>query len=180
MPLCLLSSMGSFCVIIVTLGVITLGYFTVVGTPGSGTMNITLGGAIFGTSLGNTLVWVFFGCIILNNFFNLSMACNWLSPIVKLVCGPVFLSTCISSLESVVACSVEDYSWHDEVLWQEFHHICMSFPPVVGCVSYVALLVLHSWSGVTPRYSMYPPIFCCCGFSCTITYIPDGTSGVFF
>ena len=100
--------MGSSCVIIGTLGVITLGGVTVSGTLGGGAVNCTLRGAIVCTSIGTTLVSVFSSYMVLNNFANLSRACNWLSPIVKGVCGPVFLSTCISSLAALVAFSVED------------------------------------------------------------------------
>ena len=100
--------MGSSCVIIGGLGVITLGGVTV---------NVTLGGvtgigtrvvAIVGTYLGNTVFWVLSGCMVLKICANLLMACNWLSPIVKGVCGPRFLITCISSLEALVACSAAD------------------------------------------------------------------------
>ena len=97
--ICMMSSMVSSCDIIGTLGVITLSGGTVIGI---------LGGGIVGTSLGNTLVWVFSGCMVLNLFSNILMACNFLSPIVKGVCGTVFLSTCISSLADLLACSVVD------------------------------------------------------------------------
>ena len=67
-----MSSMGSYRKIIGTLGVITLGGATVAGTLGGGTVIGTLGGAIVGTSLGKTLVWILYGCMVLNNFSNLS------------------------------------------------------------------------------------------------------------
>ena len=35
----------------------------------------------------------------------------------------------------------------------------MYFPPGVGCVACVVSVALHSWSNVTPQYSMYPPSF---------------------
>ena len=68
----------------------------------------TLGGTIVGTYLGTTLVWVLSGCMVLNKISNLLMACNWISLIVKGVCGPEYFSACISSLVLLVACSVED------------------------------------------------------------------------
>ena len=106
--ICMMSSMVSSCDIIGTLGVITLDGVTVTGTLGGVTVTVTLGGEIVGTYLGNTLVWFFSGCMVLNNVSNLSIACNWLYPIVKGVCGPGFLITCISSLAALVACSVSD------------------------------------------------------------------------
>ena len=51
---------------------------------------------------------VFSCCTVLNNFDNLLMGCNWLSPIVKVVCGPQCFITCISSLAALVACPVSD------------------------------------------------------------------------
>ena len=68
MSVCLLSSMGSYCVIIGDLGVINLVGVTVAGTLGGGTVTGTLVGAIIGTYLGTTLVWVFSGCMLLNIF----------------------------------------------------------------------------------------------------------------
>ena len=106
--LCLLYSMGSSYVIIGALGVITLCGVTVVVTPGGDTVIGALGGAIFGTSLGTTLVWVLSVCIVFNNFPYILMTSNWLFPIVKGVCGMGGFSTCISSLAALVACSVED------------------------------------------------------------------------
>ena len=100
--------MGSSCKIIFDLGFVTLSGITANGTLGGGTLTGTLGGAIVGTSLGTTVLWVFSGCVVLNIFADLSMACDCLSPIVKGVCGPVFLITCISSLSDLVACSVAD------------------------------------------------------------------------
>ena len=50
----------------------------------------------------------FSGCILLNSFSNLSMACNWLSMILKGVCGPGFLIMCVSSLTDLVVCYVAD------------------------------------------------------------------------
>ena len=76
MSLCMLYSMGYSCVIIGDLGVITLGGVTVSGTLGGGNVTGTSVGAIFGTYLGNTVVWVFSGCMVLNIFANLLMACN--------------------------------------------------------------------------------------------------------
>ena len=100
--------MGSSCEIIGTLGIITLGGATVAGTLGVGTVIVTLGGAIVVAYQGNTVVWVFSGCMVLNNFANPSMAFNWLSLILKGVYGPGFLSTFISSLAALMACSVVD------------------------------------------------------------------------
>ena len=94
--------MGSSCEIIRTLGVITLGGVTFAGTLGGGTVIGTLGGAIVVNSIGTTLVCVFSGCIVLNNFSNLSMVCNWLSLIVNGVFGPGFFSTCTRSLAALV------------------------------------------------------------------------------
>ena len=88
MSLCLISSMGYSCDINFSLGVIAFDGVTVAGTLGGGTVTGTLGGTIVGTFLGNTVHWVFYGCMVLNIFSNLLMACNWLSPIVKGVCGP--------------------------------------------------------------------------------------------
>ena len=67
-----MSPMGSSCVIIGVLGIISLGGGNVTGT---------LVGAMVGTYLGTTIVWVVSGCILLNSISNLSMTCNWLSPI---------------------------------------------------------------------------------------------------
>ena len=100
--------MGSSCVIIVVLGVITLGGVTYDGTLGGGTLTGTLIGAMVGNLLGTTLVCVVSGCMVLNIFANLSMACNCIYPIFKGVCGPGFLITCIHSLEALVACSVDN------------------------------------------------------------------------
>ena len=106
--ICLLSSIDYSSEIIWTLGIITLVSDTVAGTLGGDTALGTLGVAIIGTSLGNNFVWVFPGCMVLNHVANLSMACNWLSPILKGCLGPVFFSTCIRSLAALVACSVVD------------------------------------------------------------------------
>ena len=73
----MISSMGSSYEIIGTLGVITLGGATVTSTPGGDTGIVNLRGAIVGTSLGNTLVWVFSSFMLLNNIAILSMACSW-------------------------------------------------------------------------------------------------------
>ena len=100
--------MGSSCVIIGALGVINLFSVTVVATPGGGTVIGALRGAIVGTSLGTTLVWVLSVCIVFNNFSYILMTSNWLFQIVKGVCGMGGFSTCISSLAALVACSVED------------------------------------------------------------------------
>ena len=35
----------------------------------------------------------------------------------------------------------------------------MYFPTYVGCVACVSLVVIHSYSDVLPRYSMYSPSF---------------------
>ena len=56
MPLFLLSSMGSSCVIIGAIFVITLSGLTVDGTLGGGNVTGTLVSEIVGTSLGNTSV----------------------------------------------------------------------------------------------------------------------------
>ena len=103
-----MSSMGYYCDIIGALSVITCGYVTVAGTLGGGTVTGTLVGAIVDTYLGNTLVWVFYGCMVLNSSANISMVYNCLSPILKGVCGTGFLITCISSLSALVACSIAD------------------------------------------------------------------------
>ena len=108
MSLCLLSSIGSSCAIIGDLGVITLGGVTVAGTVVGATVTGTRVGAIVGTSLGNTTVWVFSGCMVLKICDNLSMACNWLSPIVKGVCGQEFFITCNSSLAALMDYSAAD------------------------------------------------------------------------
>ena len=100
--------MESSCEIIVYLCLITLGGVTVSGTLGGGTVIATLVGAIFGDSLGTTFGLSFLRLHGVKYFFNLLMTCNWLSPIVKGVCGPVFLIMCISSLEAIVACSVTE------------------------------------------------------------------------
>ena len=100
--------MGSSYVIIGYLGIIKLGGVTITDTFGGGTVTGTLVGTIFGTFLGNTVVWVFSGCMVLNICANLSMACNWLYPIVKGFYGPVFLITCVSSLADLVACYAAD------------------------------------------------------------------------
>ena len=100
--------MGSSCEIIGALGVINLGVVTVYGTLRGGTVTGTLVGVIICTYLGNTVVCVFSGCMVLNNFSNMLMMCYWLSQIVKGVCGPGFLITCISSFSALVACSVAD------------------------------------------------------------------------
>ena len=97
--------MGSSCVIIEVLGVIALGGVAVTGTLSSGTVTGTLVGKIVGTYLGNNVVWVFSGCMLLNICSKLLMGYNWLSPISKGVCGPEFFITCSSSLASLVACS---------------------------------------------------------------------------
>ena len=108
--LCLLYSMVSSCVIIGSLGVIILGGVTITGTLSGGTVSGNLTDEIVGTSLGNNLVWVFSGCMMLNICANLSMAYNWLSLIVKGVCGPGFLIICSSYLAALVACSAADNS----------------------------------------------------------------------
>ena len=100
--------MGSSCEIIGTLGVITIGGVSVAGTLCGGTVIGTLGGAIIGTSLVTTLVWVFFGCMVLKSFSNILIVCIWHSPIVKEVFVPGFFSTCFSSLTDLVSCSVEN------------------------------------------------------------------------
>ena len=91
--------MVSSCVIIGVLVVIA---------PGGGTMTGTLVGSMVETLLGNTLFWVVSGCMVLNSCANLSIACNWISLIVKGVCVPGLLFTCISCLAALVACSVAD------------------------------------------------------------------------
>ena len=106
--ICLMSSIGSSCVVIGDLSVTTLVGLTVSGILGGSTLNVTLVGEIVGTYLGNTLVYVFPGCTVLNIRANLLMACNWHSPIVKGVCGPGFLITCSSSLAALVACCASD------------------------------------------------------------------------
>ena len=100
--------MDSSCVIIGTIDVITIGGVTVAGTLGGGTVTGTLVGSIFVTSLCNIVVYVFSVCMVLNIFANLWMACNWLSLIMKGVCGPEIFIRCISSLAALVACSVVD------------------------------------------------------------------------
>ena len=94
--------------IIGVLGVIILGGVTSAGTLSGGTVTGTLVGAMIGTILGTTVVCFVSGCMVLNSFSNLLMVCNWLSPIVKWVCGTGFLITWISSLAALVACSVAD------------------------------------------------------------------------
>ena len=106
--LCLLSSPESSCVIIGAQGVITLGVVTVSGTLCGGTVSSTCVGAIVGTSIGNTVVWFFSGCMVLKFCSNLLMACNWLSLIAKGAYGPGFLITCISYLEALVTYSAAD------------------------------------------------------------------------
>ena len=71
-------------------GVITLVDITSTGILGGGTVTDTLISAMVGTSLGTTVVWVIPDCMVLNSFSNLPMACNCLSTIVKVVCGPGF------------------------------------------------------------------------------------------
>ena len=68
--------MGSSCVIIVDLVVITLGDVTISVTLGGGTVTITRVGVIIGTLLGNTVVWFLSGCIVLKICASLLMACN--------------------------------------------------------------------------------------------------------
>ena len=108
MYLFLISTIGYSCEIICVLGVINLGGITSAGTISCGTVTGTLVGAMVGTLPGTTGVWVFSGCMVLNMFAYLFMACNDLSPIVKGVCGPGFLIRWISSLAALVACSVAD------------------------------------------------------------------------
>ena len=108
MSLCMLYSMGSSYVIIGVRGVITLGGITSNGNLGGVTVTGTLVGVMVGTSLGTTVFWTVSGCMVLNSFSNISMACNWLSPIVKGVCATGFLITCISSLAFLVVCSIAD------------------------------------------------------------------------
>ena len=169
--------MDSSCVIIGTIDVITIGGVTVAGTLGGGTVTGTLVGSIFVTSLCNIVVYVFSVCMVLNIFANLWMACNWLSLIMKGVCGPEFLIMCISSLEALVACSTT-VNTSIMMCFRKFHHICISLPPSIQCVACVALVFLHSWSNVPPWYFMYPPSFTLLSFSCTITFIPGGASGI--
>ena len=71
-------------------------------------MTGTLVGAMVGTLLGTNLVWVVSGCMVLNSCANLSMACNWISLIVKGVCVPGLLIMCNSCLAALVACFVAD------------------------------------------------------------------------
>ena len=72
--LCLIYSMGSSCVIIGVLFVITLGGVTSAGTLCGGTVTGTFVGAIVGTYLGTTVVWVVSGCMVFNSLDNILMA----------------------------------------------------------------------------------------------------------
>ena len=103
-----MSPMLSSCNIIGDLGVITLGGTTSVGTLGVDTVIGTLRSAIVGTSLGITFVWGLYGCMLLNNVDNLSMACNFLSPIFKGCFGPVLFIIYISFLATLMAFSFVD------------------------------------------------------------------------
>ena len=87
---------------------VTLGDVTVSGTLSGSTGTEIRVGTIVGNSLGNTVVWFFSGCMVLNICANLFMACNCLSPIVQGVCGPVFFIACISSFAASVDCSAAD------------------------------------------------------------------------
>ena len=118
--------------IIGALGVITLGGVTVTGILGGGTVTGTLVGEIVGTYLGNTLVWFFSGCMVLNNVSNLSIACNWLYPIVKGVCGPGVFSKWISYLAVLVACSVADNPGMTRCCGKKSTTSACLFPLVLG------------------------------------------------
>ena len=56
--------MGSYCVIFGPLGVITLIGVTVAGTLSGGTVTETLVDEIVGTSLCNTVIYFFSGCMV--------------------------------------------------------------------------------------------------------------------
>ena len=87
---------------------ITLSGVAVDDNLSGGTVTGTLVGEIMCTSLGNTVVWFFSGCMVLDICAKLLMAYNWLSLTLKGVCDPGFLITCISYLVVLVACSVAD------------------------------------------------------------------------
>ena len=101
-------SMFSSCDITGTLGSINLGGATVLGTFSDGYVIDTLGGATAGTYLRTTFVFFLAccGCMFLNNFANLSMTCNCLSLILKVVLGPVFFVIYNNYLAALVDCSV--------------------------------------------------------------------------
>ena len=98
-------------------------------------MTDTLIVAIVGNSLGNTLVWVLSSCMVLNSSSNILMACNWISPIVKGVCGPVFLIICITSLADLVSCCVPDNPGMTSY--------CGKNSTTFACVSPLVLVVSH-------------------------------------
>ena len=98
--------MGSSCVIISVLGITPLIGLTSYVRLGGGTVTGNLVGAMVGTLLRTTVLWVFSGCMVLNSCANLSMACNWISTIVKWICGTGLLIMCISSLAALVDYSV--------------------------------------------------------------------------
>ena len=120
--------MGYYYVIIGALGVTTLSGVTVAGTLSGGTVTVTLVDAIVGTYRGNNVVWVLSGCMVLNSCANLSMACNWISLIVKGVCVPGLLITFISCLAALVACSVADNTGMMGVVEKTPPHLNV-FPP---------------------------------------------------
>ena len=105
----MMSSMLSSCDITGTLGSISLGGATVIGTLDDGTVIGTLGGVTVVTPLGLTYVLGLSVCcvfMLLNIFANLLIACNCLSLIVKGVLGPGLFIICINSLYALVDCSV--------------------------------------------------------------------------
>ena len=93
------------------IGAITLGDSTVISTLGDGTVMVTLVDAIYRTSIGTNFALDFFGCcgfMLLNIVFILSMACNWIYPILNGVLVPGLFNTCINSLGALMACYVVD------------------------------------------------------------------------
>ena len=69
----MLSSMGSYCVIIGDLDIITLSGVPISGTLYGGTVTGTLVVEILCTSLGTNVVWVIFSCMVLHSCANLLM-----------------------------------------------------------------------------------------------------------
>ena len=107
----MMSSMFYSCESTGSLVPINLGGATVLCTLGDVTIIRNLGGATVGNSLGTNFEFGLFvccGCMVLKSVANLSMACNWLSPIVKGFLDPGFFIICTNSLAALVDCSVTD------------------------------------------------------------------------
>ena len=95
----------------------------------------TFSGATIGISLGTNVSLGFLGCcgcMLLNSITNLSMSCNWLSTIVKVVYGPVFLIICTNSLTALVACSVVDNPGIVRCCGENFTTYACIYPLVFG------------------------------------------------